>query len=291
RVREELRESEARFKQIADAIDDVFTITEVENNSIIYASPAYEQIWDRSLQDLYEDGEQWDLSIHPEHRPVMQAAYKDMVKEGKKYDEEYQVLRADGSVRWIRDRGYPIRDESGTVYRIAGVAQDITQRVQAEQALQASEANLRATLNSIGDAVIATDIEGDIISMNPVAEQLTGWKVAEAQGKSLTKIFTIVNSKTIKKVADPVGKVLESGQIVGLSNDTMLISKDGTEFQIADSAAPIHDDDGTVTGVVLVFRDVTAEYRVREELQESEARFQQISEVIEDVFQISELKT
>ncbi|MDK1119295.1 MAG: PAS domain S-box protein, partial [Anaerolineae bacterium] len=162
---------------------------------------------------------------------------------------------------------------------------------QTERALQASEANLRATLNSIGDAVISTDIQGKIANMNPVAEQLTGWNLAEAQGKALTKVFKIVNSQTKKPAVNPVGKVLESGKFVGLANHTMLIAKDGAEYQIADSAAPIINETGATTGVVLVFRDVTEEYRMQEALRESEARFQQLAEVVDEVFVISDVKS
>ncbi|MCP3683335.1 MAG: PAS domain S-box protein, partial [bacterium] len=140
-------------------------------------------------------------------------------------------------------------------------------RDQTEMALRESEENLSITLNSIGDAVISTDIQGIITRMNPVAENLTGWKVEDAQGKSITEVFNIVNSKTNEKVVDPVSQVLEHGKIVGLANHTMLISQDGNQYQIADSAAPIKDAGGKIAGVVLVFRDVTEEYRMQETLQ------------------------
>ena len=113
------------------------------------------------------------------------------------------------------------------------------QHKEAEDALKESEENLRITLNSIGDAVISTDIDGNIIRMNPVAENLCGWSTGEAKGKSLQEVFYIVHAETGKTAEDPVAKVLETGSITGLANHTMLISKDGTEYQIADSAAPI----------------------------------------------------
>ncbi len=129
--------------------------------------------------------------------------------------------------------------------------------------------DLRTTLNSIGDAVITTDTRGNVTRMNPIAEKLTGWTLEEAWGKPLTEVFHIVNAKTEALAFDPVKRVLESGEIVGLTNDTLLISNNGIEYQIADSAAPIRGGDGEITGVVLVFRDVTREYGMQEELREA----------------------
>ncbi len=137
-------------------------------------------------------------------------------------------------------------------------------------------------LNSIGDAVVATDTRGMITLMNPVACQLTGWTAQEALGRPLEQVFTIVNAKTGSAVANPVGQVLENGQTVGLANHTRLIARDGRQYQIADSAAPIKGADGVITGVVLVFRDVTEEYRMREALQESRQFLNDVFESIQD---------
>ena len=140
-------------------------------------------------------------------------------------------------------------------------------------ALQKSEENMSTTLLSIGDAVITTDTDGCIVRMNPVAEQLTGWNHSEARGLPLENIFHIINSKTRMKVDNPVAKVLTEGIIVGLANHTALIARDGTEFQIADSGAPIRDTQGRITGVVLVFRDVTESYAKDQLLRQSEDKF------------------
>lgn len=145
---------------------------------------------------------------------------------------------------------------------------------------------LRITLNSIGDAVIATDQAGCIVAMNPVAEALTGWEEAQAHDKPLTEVFNIVHAQTAEPVPDPVQRVLDTGKIVGLGNHTKLIAKDGAEYQISDSAAPIKDADGQTQGVVLVFRDVTQEYALREALRESEARFRVAQELSPDGFTI-----
>ncbi|MBU1567357.1 MAG: PAS domain S-box protein [Proteobacteria bacterium] len=143
----------------------------------------------------------------------------------------------------------------------------------AESELLANMKRHSITLKAIGDAVIVTDEKGVVELLNPIAENLTGWSNDEACGKPLAEIFHIVNEETREKVEDPVVKVLREGVVVGLANHTLLIAMDGTERPIADSGAPICNDEGTITGVVLVFRDQTSEYAAQRALLKSEERF------------------
>jgi two-component system, cell cycle sensor histidine kinase and response regulator CckA len=137
----------------------------------------------------------------------------------------------------------------------------------AHTALRQSRRETEITLHSIGDAVITTDANGRITRMNPVAETLTGWKQSEARGRKLKAVFNIFDTRTGEAAEDPVEKALRRGVITGLANHTCLIARGGTRYQIADSAAPIRDDSDQIIGVVMVFRDVTEDYRRREELQ------------------------
>lgn len=146
------------------------------------------------------------------------------------------------------------------------------QKQEQEKAALENEQELIITLNSIGDAVITTDIRSRITRMNPEAERLCGCKLENAKGKNLEEVFNIVNAHTGKKVKNPVKHALRLGKVVGLANHTKLISKNGKEYQIADSASPIKDGGGNVIGVVMVFRDVTREYTMRERLRLSEER-------------------
>jgi PAS domain S-box-containing protein len=139
--------------------------------------------------------------------------------------------------------------------------------------LAASEERLRATLLSIGDAVVTTDPDGRVTQMNPVAETMTGWTSAEATGRPLDEVFIIRNAGTGTPVESPVQAVLANGQPVELGNDTVLAARNGTDRQIADSAAPIRTPDGAMLGVVLVFRDVTEIYQARKEVQRLNERF------------------
>ena len=144
--------------------------------------------------------------------------------------------------------------------------------------LSSSRENLLVTLNSIGDAVIATDINGYVNYLNLVAEKLTGWTLEDALNRPLADVFHIVNAQTKEPAFNPVKQVLKNAQVVGLANHTQLIARDGTEYHIADSAAPIKDSNGHVIGVVLVFRDVSDEYAVRMALEESENRYRNLFE-------------
>jgi PAS domain S-box-containing protein len=126
---------------------------------------------------------------------------------------------------------------------------------------EASQRRLTAVLTSIGDAVIATDARGAVTFLNPVARALTGWESEEAVGKPLVDIFQIVAEDSHAAVANPVDRVLRENVVVGLANHTVLISRDGTERPIDDSGAPIRQENGKISGVVLVFRDVTQRRR------------------------------
>jgi PAS domain S-box-containing protein len=144
---------------------------------------------------------------------------------------------------------------------------------------QAQREQLHVTLSSIGDAVIATDVHGRITLMNAVAEALTGWDSAAALGQPITDVFRIVNETTHQVVESPVKRALREGRVVGLANHTLLIARDGTERPIDDSGAPIRDRRGTVTGVVLVFRDITT----RKQAEDTLARYQLLSENAHDI--------
>ena len=159
---------------------------------------------------------------------------------------------------------------STTAYLNVQQARFIAERNKALESLRRSQENLRITLDSIGDGVIATDTRGHVTRMNPVAEKLTGWKTEDASGKPLFDVFRIINAHTRKPVDNPVEKVLATDQIVGLANHTVLVARDGSEYQIADSGAPIRSDSGDIQGVVLVFRDVTREMTLQEQLRHSQ---------------------
>ncbi|MEZ4703386.1 MAG: PAS domain S-box protein [Rhodothermales bacterium] len=210
--------------------------------------------------------------VHPEDRPAVRETHESVVKAavpGAYHVIEYRTSEPDPETqRRLRAEFYyqPHGKEDAPV--LIGTTLDITELARAERQALEREESIRATLQSIGDAVIATDEFGLVTRMNPVAAKMTGWTVDEARGRPLGEVFQIFHAETGEPAESPVERVLATGEIVGLANDTMLRSRDGSTYQIADSGAPIRDQAGRILGVVLVFRDVTEAYRIQERLRD-----------------------
>jgi len=166
---------------------------------------------------------------------------------------------------------------------------NISQRKKSEQQLEENRNWLYTTLTSIGDAVIVTDKTGDITFLNPVAESLTGFSYGEAEGMYIEQVFNVVNEDTRNKVENPVLKVFKTGNIVALANHSVLITKNLKEIPIDDSAAPIKNNEGSIIGVVLVFRDVSMRRKAEKELHNSRKFIQKIADSIPNILYVYEL--
>jgi PAS domain S-box-containing protein len=186
------------------------------------------------------------------------------------FDVEHRIVRRDGQIRFLTTRSLTSFIGEGSQrhkLHTIGAVLDITERKRAEEVLRTSEESLAVTLQSIGDAVIATDLDGRVTRMNTVAEELTGWPFALARGRPLADVFNIINAESRARVPSPTQRVLASGEILDLANHTMLLARNGAEYHISDSAAPIRDASGKVMGVVLVFSDVSEQYRAQQALR------------------------
>lgn len=252
------------------------------NSNLVHASEETRRIFGRENEVItLEMVMEFPL---PEYRPLLDEKLKNLIEKDEEYNVEFQIRRkTDGEMIDIHSIATFDRERNC----VTGTLQDITDRKKIERelaksriAIKENEENLRITLQSIGDAVISTDVSGNILRMNQVAENLTGWTVEEAAGKSLDEVFKIIHAHTREKVQSPFEKVMENGSIVGLANSTILVSKDGKERQIADSGSPILNPDGEIQGVVVVFRDVSQAYQTRLELQNSEIRYREMVESI-----------
>ncbi len=261
---EALKISEANYRRLFDAEPDAIIITDSETKRIVDANPAALKLYGYSYDEMC--GRQAvSLSAEPQKsaRHIQQIVSEEtMVATGEIVQRQHKSK--DGTV-------FPVEIAHGFYIRngrkmICAIMRNISRRKRMEDELAAEKERLSVTLRSIGDGVISTDLQGNVISVNEIAEELTGWKEEEAVGKPLTNVFHIVNELNRQLCEDPVRKVMETGGIVGLANNTILVSRDGQEHVIADSAAPIMDSQQKIIGAVLVFRDITEKRKIEEEL-------------------------
>lgn len=234
--------------------------------------------WNRSAQEIFGYSADEIVGkpitvLFPPERAGEEAEILGRVRRGDRV-EHYETIRLkkDGTPIHISVSVSPVKDESGRIVGAAKIARDISERKRAEQELRDSREHLSVTLSSIGDAVVATDAAGRVTFINPVARDLLGWTAEQASGRMLKEIFHIVNEQTRQPVENPVERVVRDGKVVGLGNHTVLLRPDDREVPIDDSAAPIRAADGAVTGVVLVFRDVTERKRAQQALLEADRR-------------------
>ncbi|WP_455381163.1 PAS domain-containing protein [Salinispira pacifica] len=195
---------------------------------------------------------------------------------GKRVSFEQTRPDAEGTRRTILVTYVPDIAEEGVVKGFFSLGVDITDRKNAELEIIESREQLRAILNSIGDGVIVTDRGARITGMNPMAEKLTGWPIDNARGNEIEQVFPIVDVRTGVRCENPLLQAMSEDRILALSNHTVLLSRDGFRRHIADSGAPVHDADGHVEGGVMVFRDVTSDYKVQERLRTSEQRLRDV---------------
>ena len=245
-----------------------------------YVTDTYSTMLGYEAQDGLGNRQEWVDRIHPEDRDAVTEKIKAVLAgHDIPYQYEARLQHADGTWRWMSVVGRVLeRGPDGRATRLLGVRTDITQASQAREQLRLSEENLAITMQSIGDAVIATDRSGHITRMNATAQRLTGWTLDEARDRPLADVFKIIDAQTRQPAASPVDLVMRHGEVVGLANHTALIARDGREYQISDSGAPIRDAQQNIVGVVLVFSDITEQYQVRQALAESEERFRTMIE-------------
>jgi diguanylate cyclase (GGDEF)-like protein/PAS domain S-box-containing protein len=204
--------------------------------------------------------------VAPEYREYVEQRANDAVSGGPGHFE-YTLLRKDGSSFPAEASATFIFDSNGLPQSVITIFRDITERKHMEARLFEEKERAEITLHSIGDAVITTDVNARVDYLNPVAEKLTGWNMQEAVGQPLEKVFRIIEEGSRQPATNPVERCLREGKVVGLSNHSILINRDGREYSIDDSAAPIRNRQGEITGVVLVFHDVTEARRLSQKLK------------------------
>ena len=262
-----LVESEERYRTFVHDFQGI-AFRGTTNFVPVFFHGAVEGITGYSEKDFVSGSPSWDEVIFPEDLPK---AFED----GKKmstipnfsYEREYRITKKDGQRNWISEIAHNVCDDSGNPAFVEGTIYDINNRKMAEIELAAQKERLAVTLRSIGDGVITTDVEGTTLFVNKMAENLTGWSQEEAAGHPLETIFNIINETTREPCTNPVAKVIDTNQGVGFANhEALLIARDGTERNIADSGEPIKDHDNNIIGFVLIFRDITDQLRMEQEI-------------------------
>jgi len=210
--------------------------------------------------------EDWSRCLHPDDVAYASRELTEAIQGIKPLDFDFRVRHPDGQVRYVYGRATVFRNAQGQATRVLGTNYDVTERKLMERELAQKHELLRVTLHSIGDAVITTDAHGRVQWLNPVAERMTGWPNEAAREQPLSQVFHIVNELSREAEPSPFERCLTQELHIGQVDHTVLISRDGHEYGIQDTAAPIRDQDGKMLGVVLVFHDVTEQRRMGHEM-------------------------
>ncbi|MDA0824822.1 MAG: PAS domain S-box protein, partial [Proteobacteria bacterium] len=259
-----LQASEQRLELTLEASQAGIWDWDIKNKTVIF-SDRWKALLGYAPHEIGNDESEWSIRIHPVDQDLVSSWLRDeFTRPGIPAHCEYRMLHKDGRVIWVSVRAIAVHDDNGNPYRAVGSALDVSDRRRIDEELYQAKERAEITLQSIGDAVITTDIDGIIESLNPVAERLIGYGSAEALGRGFESVFRIVNEKTREPIENPLAACLRTGMIVALDSPTVLIRPDGSELSIDDSAAPIRTADGEVIGAVLVFRDVSEERRLAE---------------------------
>lgn len=250
---EAMSESEERFRQLAENIQEVFWISDSTKQHLIYVSPAYEAIWGRTSAALYESPQGWLDAIHPDDRErVLKAALTQQLN--GTYDEEYRILRPDESMRWIRDRAFPVQNLNGETYRVVGVARDVSERKLAEVQVK-EQASL---LDKARDAILVRDLEHGITYWNKSAEQLYGWTSAEALGRKASQL--LYNDLTAYEKA--VEAVIRLGEWHG---ELQQINRAGDPLLVEARWTLVRDDAGRPQSILAINSDITEKKKLEQQ--------------------------
>ena len=251
---ERIRASEQRMSAIFDSMQDTIYQTDIDGK-ILWTTPSIKQLLghnaggviDRNIKEFYANE-----ADHEDFKHALDVNY------GRLQHFETRLQHKDGSHIWISENSHYKYDEQGEIIGIEGTIRDITALKLAKEALYQEKERAQVTLGSIGDGVITTDMNGDIEFMNQVAEQSTGWKLEDARGKTMMKVLKIIDEKTLDTPPDPIKLCLEQGKSAMMVGQLLLVHRYRNQrLSIEVNAAPIRDSNADITGVVLVFHDVT----------------------------------
>jgi two-component system, cell cycle sensor histidine kinase and response regulator CckA len=262
RVEETLRESEEKFRQFADNITDVFWMTSPDLSAIHYVSAGYELIWGRSTESLYTNPHQWVEAILSEDRERAFGVFARLMENVPEVSVEYRVARPDGTVRWVHDRGFQVRDSAGNLLRLAGIATDITERKQSEEVLQRQKTELQVLFDLTPAMIFFKDTENGILRVNKRLAEMIGKSVEEIEGKPSPEILSQEEAKYYADDLEVIHSRMPKLGIVETIRD-----REGKEVLVQTDKVPVCDQAGKVTGIVVMCQDITERNRAEEALR------------------------
>jgi diguanylate cyclase (GGDEF)-like protein/PAS domain S-box-containing protein len=252
----DLQDSELRFRQMAEGIRDVFFLREAGTSHMLYVSPAYEEIWMRSCKSLYANPDAWMEAIHPDDRESMREKYKNGMSAGT-FEYEYRIVRPDGSIRWIKSRGFPVRDQSAKVVRIAGTATDITDGRLTTLELRESERRFSDLLGNVELVSIMLDHEARITYCNEYLLRMTGWTRAEVIGRDWFELFIPPERGEMKAAFADL--LANSPDVWHHENE--IVSRSGDRRLIRWNNSVLRSVAGDVIGTASIGEDITEQKR------------------------------
>ncbi len=272
-AKEALAESEERFRQLAENVEEVFFLVTPDWEKVLYISPAYEGVWGRSCQSLYESALSWLGAVVEEDRPVVQAAISERVAGNlSEVFPEYRIARPDGTQRWIEARAWPILDEHGRIYRVAGIATDITERKTAEEALRESRDELQAVYDSTSDGMLIADMETKtFVAANPAVSRILGYAEAELLSMTIVDLHPLDTRPAMLEAFEQA-----PGFGPRLIEAVPVLTKDGTLLRMDLSGRPI-----VFRGrpcVIAFLHDLTRRIQLQEELEQAKVAAEAASE-------------
>ena len=238
---QELTEREARFRQIAENVREVFFVISAKTDEILYISPTYEKVWGRSCQSLYEDPQSWLFAIHPEDSFKALATIETQFRTGDDFEEEYRIIRPDESICWVRVRAFPVRDVMGKVNRFVGIAEDITNRREAEEALRKSEEQFRLTFEMAPIGMAISSLRGKFQRVNSALCDALGYSKDELLGVS----FAEISHPEDWEVHRNLEQLLIQGKETDFQIEKRFIAKDGRIVDTLLKVLVVQDEDGT----------------------------------------------
>ena len=267
RAEEALRESERKFRRFAETITEVFWTADHLLTKMLYVSPSYERVWGRSCASLYKNPGSFLEAIHPQDRERV-LANLEARKNSQPFDHEYRIVQPDGVVRWIWDRGFPARDEPGGGVWWVGVAQDITERKQAEEALIAERHLLHTVMDNLPDLIYFKDRESHFTRINLAHAKSFGLShPSEAVGKADFDFHTAEHAQEAWRDEQ---EIIRTGRPL-VDKEEKIVRQDGRVTWVSTTKMPLRDPNGNIIGTFGVSRDITKRMLAEEALRESEA--------------------